>query len=81
MSGSNIIKSIISSVELSQPISLCFKSQKGMELVGHIPDNQCNQTIDYQVTNNYPNDLPWYHPSSGIFFVCGTNAYLYLPAN
>lgn len=73
--------SVISNIELSQPASLCFKSQQGMGLLDHIPDNQWNQTIDCQRTKNCSNNLLWCHFSSGIFFVCRTNAYSCLLAN
>ena len=70
---------VVTDIKLIGKSSLCFKDQQGATPKGNLT-NQPNQTEIYNQTGRNQ-ESPLCLPPAGIFVVCGTDAYLCLPAN
>ena len=49
--------------------------------LGNLARNECNQTLKGEWPTHPPTNTVWGRPLQGLFFVCGTDAYLCLPVN
>ena len=72
---------ILRPIELTQKAPECFTNDGGTEPVGNLARDQCNQTLKGEWPTHPPTNTIWCCPHQGLFFVCGTDAYLCLPVN
>ena len=72
---------VLRTIELTQKAPECFTNDGETELVGNLARNECNQTLKGEWPTHPPTNTLWCYPHQGLFFVCGTDAYLYLPVN
>ena len=49
--------------------------------LGNLARDQCNQTLKGEWPTHPPTNTVWCRPHEGLFFLCGTEAYLCLPVN
>ena len=66
-------------IELTQKAPECFTNNAGTEPVGNLARDQCNQPLKGEWPTHPPTNTIWCRPHQGLFFVCGTDAYLCLP--
>lgn len=69
----------VTNVELSQAAPMCFLNSKRVKFAEKVPKHICPAMVNrggYQKWNSV-----WCQPAPGIFFICGTNAYLCLPGS
>ena len=72
---------ILRAIELTQKAPEGFTNNGGIEPVGYLARDQCNHTLKGEWPTHPPTNTISCHPHQGLFFVCGTDAYLCLPVN
>ena len=72
---------VLRTTELTQKAPECFTNNAGTEPVGNLARGQCNQPLKGEWPTHPPTNTIWCCPHQGLFFVCGTDAYLCLPVN
>ena len=70
---------VLRTIELTQKAPECFTNDGGT--VGNLARDQCNQTLKGEWPTHPPTNTIWCCPHQGLFFVCGTDAYLSLSVN
>ena len=72
---------VLKATELTQKAPECFTNDGGTEPVGNLARDECNQTLKREWPTHPPTNTIWCCPHQGLFFVCGTDAYLCLPVS
>ena len=73
--------SVLRAIELTQKATECFTNDGGTQPLGHLARHQSKQTLKGEWPTHPPTNTVWCCPQQGLFFVCGTDAYLCLPVN
>ena len=70
---------VLRAIELTLKAPECFTNNGGTEPVGNLARDKSYQTLKGEWPTYPPTSTLWFHPHQGLFFVCGTDAYLCLP--